>query len=179
MGAVHLAILGGHRDCAAALLQRGAGLGGHEETPLQLAVRGGDAATIAWCLQRGEPFTGGLCHLAGSGRADAVRVLLAAGADAGAPDTEGGVTPLQLAADRGHDACVAALLEAGAPVGPAIAGRGLTALHLAAMHGHDDCVRLLLDASAPRDAQDADGRTARDWAAGGNHTMTAALLEIS
>ena len=68
------------------------------------------------------------------------------------------------------------LLAAGAPVDGATTDRHLTALHLAAMYGHDDSVALLLAAGASRDARDADGHTALDWALDGGHDNCVALF---
>lgn len=190
LSAVHLAVVGGHRDTATLLLERGADPSGADPDPtdpdadadplLMFAVMSGSAETIAWCLERGEPLAdapGALHGLASRGHVDAVRVLLAAGAAPGELNGSG-LTALHLAADQGHDDCVAALLAAGAPVDERMADRGLTALHLAAMHGHDDCVRLLLDAGADREAPDAVGRSALDWSVRGHHSMTAEMLSF-
>jgi ankyrin repeat protein len=173
--AVHFAFLGGHEACARALIDRGADV---DATMLHLAVQGGAAPLIQWCLDRGEPVTGAPQALIGCARegwTEALAVLLAAGADPAEADG-GGVTALHLAADRGHTACVDALLRAGAPVDLATTERRFTALQLAAMHGHDECVALLLAAGASREERDADGHSALDWALDGGHDDCVARL---
>ena len=175
MTAVHLAFLAGHVDCARALIDRGADSDG---PLLALALRGGAAPLIRWCLDRGEAiaeFPGALIECARAGRVDALNVVLAAGADAG-KGQDFGVTPLHAAARHGHAACVDALLAAGAPVDLAATDRRFTALHLAAMYGHDDCVAILLAAGASRDERDADGHHALDWALDSGHDGCVALL---
>lgn len=174
MSAVHFAILSGHTECAMTLIDRGADVTGCDQSLMSLAERGGSVPLMQWCLDRGEA-PGELRGWAGAGRADVLAALIAAGAPAEGVDGAG-ITPLQVAADRGRLDCVDVLLAAGAAVDLVSADRGLSALHLAAMHGHDDCVRALLGAGASPDMRDASGKTAYDWAVSGNHEPTVALL---
>ncbi|KAL8811996.1 MAG: hypothetical protein Q9200_001362 [Gallowayella weberi] len=79
-----------------------------------------------------------------------------------------GRTPLQAAAENGHDAVVAQLLLAGAdPNGPAAEIGGLSALEAAAKGGHLDVVERLLQAKA---AVDGDGSGSRNEEADGRPT---------
>ncbi|MFE2324895.1 ankyrin repeat domain-containing protein [Streptomyces sp. NPDC059385] len=107
-----------------------------------------------------------------AGRAEVVRLLLAAGADPGrdaGPYDE--ATPMALAAMNGHTAVARALLDAGAdPCGPA--GRMCyVPLVLAATHGEcgsSATVDLLLDRGADPEERMRD-RTALEWAARFGH----------
>ncbi|GAB4821600.1 hypothetical protein N2152v2_008646 [Parachlorella kessleri] len=101
---------------------------------------------------------------AAAGDASAVHALLRAGrADRNSKDPEG-LTPLHLAASKGHLSTLVALLEAGAQpdLGDA---QGRTALHWAAFEGRADCVRALLDAGSSAAAVDAHGSTPLHFAA--------------
>ena len=73
-------------------------------------------------------------------------VLMEAGADANKARDDG-VTPLYIAAQKGHDAVVRALLEAGADVNTAW-DNGATPLRIAAVNGHEAIVHILSDAGA-------------------------------
>ena len=74
------------------------------------------------------------------GQSDAVKTLLASGADPNA--TDGSNTPLSLAASQGKTDVAKILLDAGASV----KGQGnATPLYLAAVGGYLDTVELLLD----------------------------------
>ena len=84
--------------------------------------------------------------------------LIAHGADVDYRDPVNGVTPLFIAAERGHDAIVRALLDAGADKDLA-AHDGATPLFIAADNGHDAVVRALLDAGAGKDLADNGGVT--------------------
>ena len=53
------------------------------------------------------------------------------------------VTPLHVAAGKGHKAVVQLLLARGADVNATMRGRGITSLNLAAHGGHTDVVRIL------------------------------------
>jgi ankyrin repeat protein len=143
-----------------------------------------------------------LVRAAKAGDREAIRLLLAKGADANAA-TADGITPLMAAAGVGSrdsdtrgryktekDAMesVRLLVEAGARINAAD-NRGQTPLHGAAFWGWNGLVRLLVDLGAKPDAKDKRGMTPIDSAmgrAGGNgfggnridvHKDTAALLE--
>ena len=136
-----------------------------KRTRLMHAAHRGDAERVRWLLARGAPqearCLGGwtaLFFASDGGHVDAVRVLLAAGAEAGAVNGALGSTPLHNAATTGHAGVVEALIEAGADVNAARAS-GATPLHCAAERGHADAVRALLKAGASVDARQADGAT--------------------
>jgi ankyrin repeat protein len=95
------------------------------------------------------------------GGAEAVRVLLDAGADPDA-DQENPmrVRPLHSAAARGDREAVRALLEAGAETNPRQQG-GLTPLHAAAHSDDAEMAALLLEHGADPALETDDGRDAR------------------
>jgi ankyrin repeat protein len=99
-------------------------------------------------------------HLAAFfGHAQAVRLLLDAGADPNAVGTSeqiGPVQPLHSAAATGRLECVRLLLAHGADVN-ARQGGGFTALHAAAASSDTELARLLLAAGADATARAEDG----------------------
>lgn len=119
-------------------------------------------------------------HLASHfGQTDAVRVLLGAGAEAGARSRNSlenqplhaavaGDVPLTL---------VRALLAHGADVNATQSG-AFTPLHGAAQKGNLALVRLLLDAGADPDARAEGGKTARDFAAEAGHGAVVRTLDL-
>jgi ankyrin repeat protein len=111
----------------------------------------------------GDGFTA--LHLAAFfGQDDAVRLLLARGADLDAHGTGWMTgTPLNSAASAGHAATVDLLLEAGADP-DAVQRGGWTPLHSAAHNGDARTVELLLAHSADPSATDDDGRSVADMA---------------
>jgi uncharacterized protein len=146
-----------------------------------------DAKLTSAALQRshtpGEPLLGvgttPLMRAARNGDFAAMRLLLAAGADANATQPKG-ATVLMMAAGLGRGLGVFAkdvgteddlrqaaqlLIERGADVNSAN-GDGLTALHLAAQAGLDTVVSLLAQHGARLDVQDKKGRTPVDMAMG-------------
>ena len=84
---------------------------------------------------------------ANSGSADAVRVLLDAGASVNVAHAGNGVTPLIAAAVAGNDEMLEALIAKRADVDHAEA-RNWTALSFAAQYGHATCVDQLIAAGA-------------------------------
>ena len=120
--------------------------GRRKRTRLMYAAAHGDAARVSWLLARGAPreakdlvhsFTA-LHWASWKGHVDAVRALLAAGANVEAAST-GGVTSLIEALGRGyrHTEVVRALLAVGADVEAAAAGfDGRRPLHFASQGGH-------------------------------------------
>jgi ankyrin repeat protein len=111
----------------------------------------------------GDGFTA--LHLAAFfGQDDAVRLLLARGAD---PDARGTGwmtgTPLNAAASARHATVVALLLEAGADP-DAVQRGGWTPLHSAAHNGDARTVELLLAHGADAAAMDDDSRSVADMA---------------
>jgi uncharacterized protein len=107
----------------------------------------------------GDGFTA--LHLAAFfGHAEAVRLLLDAGADpnaVGASEQIGPVQPLHSAAATGRLECARLLLDRGADVN-ARQGGGFTALHAAAASSDAELARLLLAAGADETAKADDGR---------------------
>ncbi|MDR3285152.1 MAG: ankyrin repeat domain-containing protein [Holosporales bacterium] len=96
------------------------------------------------------------------GHTEAVRALLAAGANREIKGTDGS-TPLFIAAWNGKIEAIKVLIEAGANVN-AQNNRGDTPLHYAAFKGHTEVVKVLLAAGADKEARDRGGDTPRDLA---------------
>jgi cytohesin len=71
-----------------------------------------------------------------------VRALIEAGADVNKAE-DGGVTPLYMAAEQGHEAIVRAVIEAGADVNKAM-DDGATPLCIAAQFDNETIVRVLI-----------------------------------
>lgn len=114
------------------------------------------------------------------GRLEALKLLLAAGADVNAPARNAmQVRPLHSAvAHRQPDVALAMaemLLDHGADVNVAQHG-GWTPLHQAAAHGHTAMVRLLLAHGADPTARSDDGRTPADMARPTPYDEVLALL---
>ena len=108
-----------------------------------------------------DPNEEGFVLAAREGHLEVVRLLLEAGVDKDAPNTDDR-TALHIAAQEGHLEVVRLLLEAGADKDAADTDgwSGWPALLIAAKKGHLEVVRLLLDAGADQDAVDTDGWTA-------------------
>ncbi len=109
-----------------------------------------------------------------SGDTEAVKALLAKGAEVEATDDRGH-TALMNAALGGHTRTVEVFLDAGAAV-DARDNKGRTALIVAALNGHSDTVRVLLDNGADINAKDNDGTTASLSATLDGHSDTVRLL---
>lgn len=103
------------------------------------------------------------------GEVEAVRALLAKGADVNTKTTYG-VTPLFYAASRGHAEVVKVLLERGAEVNVKDKFYGMKPLGWAASKGYAEVVRLLLD----KGADDRDG--ALMAAVAGGHVDTVRVV---
>ncbi len=149
------------------------------------AARVGEAEAVRALLRagvdvnvaRGDGITS--LHLAAErGHAGVARVLLDAGASAGAGTRIGRYTPLHLAARGGHGDVAALLLKAGADVHAATTNSGATALHLAAgaVRG-DGAVAVLLEAGADSNAREASaGQTPLMFAAAANRAEAIEVL---
>ena len=107
------------------------------------------------CAHRDSPP---IWHAAQQGHLEVVRLLLEAGADMNAANTDG-TTALFVAAEWGYLEVVRLLIEAEADMNAKDA-HGDTALLVAAMRGHLEVVRLLLKAGADMNVVDTDGATA-------------------
>ena len=126
----------------------------------------------------GDGFTA--LHLAAFfGQDDAVRLLLARGAD---PDARGTGwmtgTPLNSATSARHAAAMELLLEAGADP-DAVQRGGWTPLHSAAHNGDARAVELLLAHGADPTATDDEGRSVADMAAESGDDATIAAIAAS
>ena len=126
----------------------------------------------------GDGFT--VLHLAAFfGQNDAVRLLLARGAD---PDAAGTGwmtgTPLNAAASARHATVVALLLGAGGDP-DAVQRGGWTPLHSAAHNGDVRTVELLLSHGADPSAVDDDGRSVGDMAGESDDAATIAAIAAS
>ncbi len=121
-------------------------------TPLMLAAERGQLEILQVLLDAGvnvnEATTdhGYTALVFACNNADAVKVLLNAGADANAKN-HSGVTVLMYAAMDGDLGAVKALLDAGADVNT-VAGSSMTALGRAYSTGHSDIADLLIRAGA-------------------------------
>lgn len=90
------------------------------------------------------------------------------------------VTPLQLAAEWGREACVEALVRRGVALDAATPSSAMTALHFAAASGHVGAVRALLAAGADREARDGThGATPQQWAEFMGHAAATAAFAAS
>jgi WD40 repeat protein/TPR repeat protein len=153
------------------------------DTPLNVALRGGNADVATLLLSAGsDPSrSDGLgataLHAAAIGNVRTlIPKLVAAGGRIGAADRDG-VTPLMLAASSGSGAVVKELLKNGAYI-DATDRFGETALMYAAQFGNDDAARVLRDANA--DATKiggSGGRNALQWARWYGRTDVAHFLE--
>ena len=100
-----------------------------------------------------------LVALVRRGRTTDVASLLAGGADANEPSTDGtGATALLVASEKGHTKIVKKLLAAKADVNRA-ANDGATPLFVAAWEGHTEIVTKLLAANANVDQATKEGHT--------------------
>jgi len=138
------------------------------------AVKAGDRAAIRTLATRNTVNTAeadGMTALHWAVRADdadAVQLLIRAGANASAANRYG-ITPLSLAATNGNASIARALLNAGAnPNAPGPDGE--TVLMTAARAGSADVVTALLDRGVNVNATESwQGQTALMWAAAENH----------
>ncbi|KAL2081407.1 hypothetical protein ACEWY4_023260 [Coilia grayii] len=175
----------GSADVAALLLCRGADplLRDHQgQTPLTLAARQGHVGVLQVLLDWAQDQHGleaasartmlehsdiegwtALRSAAWGGHAEAVRLLLEAGAEVDGCDADGR-TALRAAAWGGHEEILLTLLDHDAQVDKADR-EGRTPLIAAAFMGHKEAVEILLDAGAEADLADGDGRTALSVAA--------------
>jgi ankyrin repeat protein len=186
-------------DAAQRLLRSGANpdaANRYGVTPLSLAAENASAAIIQALLQAGAHPTGAILMTAArTGNAEAVRMLLARGADANARDSSLGETALMWAAAENHPEAVRALIEHGADpnarsdklVYPkdrfglegvtTILPRGSwTALMYAGRQGALESARTLAEMGADLNLADPDGTTAIELAILNGHFDTAAIL---
>ena len=110
------------------------------------------------------------------GHVEVARFLLELGAEVNTPSQNGlKVTPLNSAAAGRHYEIAMMLLEKGA--NPNIRQeRDFVPLHSAAMNGQIEMVKVLLQYGADKDLQNADGKSARDFALENGHKIVAEVL---
>lgn len=139
-------------------------------TSLHLAAQWGDTEVVSRLADTGpinQPDRMGLTplhHAVAGNHAEAVKILLARGADANAVIPGTLETPLQAAAFLSDPTIMQLLLEHDANPNPASAD-GETPLLLAAQLGHTEEVRLLAAIGVDLNVQDSVGRTALHYAA--------------
>lgn len=116
-----------------------------------------------------------LVDAARKGDMDAVRALLAKGADVNEASGDG-MTALHWAAYRGDVMLATALLKAKASLAATTRLGSHTPLHVASRNGHGEVVAILTKAGAPVDARTMGGATALHLAAEGGDTLAIAAL---
>ena len=126
-----------------------------------------DEATLLTCIRAGtcvnhvEPAGGGASHLwlaSQDGDLSAVALLVHAGAALN-QSKAGGITPLYIAASKGHAAVASLLLSARAIPSLARELNGVSPLHIASRRGHTEIVTMLLQAHAATEQVADDGST--------------------
>jgi ankyrin repeat protein len=196
---LHWAVRANDLDTAQSLLLAGANpdaANRYGVTPLSLAAENASAPMIQALLQSGaHPTDSILMTAARTGNAEAVRMLIARGADANARESSLGETALMWAAAENHPEAVRALIEHGADpnarsdklVYPkdrfglegvtTILPRGnWTALMYAARQGSLEAARTLAEMGADLNLADPDGTTALELAILNGHFDTAGAL---
>lgn len=165
--AMHWAAHMGHGQIAEALIKAGANVKAvtrNGATPYALALNKGNASVIEILLKAGEDpkavIAGepAIMMAARAGNPEAVKSLLAHGADPNVAEPTRKQTALMWAASEGHGDVVRVLIEGGADV-RARSSEGFTPLHFAARGGDVTTTRLLLDRGATIDDPDKAGRT--------------------
>lgn len=189
--ALHVAARLGHLGLVCALLDLGAD--GHARTswgmtPLSMAADPETAATLRKRVgedPRPSPTAAAqmLYACAAAGRAQPIFSLVVLGADVNVRqqclvgELPAHVSPLHVAAARGHADVVKALLSAGAAPSGGVDPGLATALHVAAGGGFLETATLLKDAGADLAAKDAVFHsTPAGWAAFAGHEEIAKLL---
>ena len=189
--ALYEAAAGGHVEVLQLLLDHGArveGLGGKSMTPLAHAAVRDQVASMEVLLKAGAKPDGPsgtvppLYEAVMFGNLNAVRTLLAHGADPNLP-YKAGITPLMCVSQHVARAravtmaqIVAALIDAGATVNARSKG-GLTALHFAARHNEPEIAELLISVGAQVNARDPKGATPLHYASQkGGEEMIQVLL---
>uniref|UniRef100_A0A8C5WD73 Fibronectin type III and ankyrin repeat domains 1 n=1 Tax=Leptobrachium leishanense TaxID=445787 RepID=A0A8C5WD73_9ANUR len=116
-----------------------------------------------------EPLTGEHLHRAVNKNEDAkvISILQTGQVKADTPD-KFGLTPLMVAAQKGHLRLVELLIDHGADINQED-GSGKNSLMLACFSGHLDVVQCLRERGASWEGRDRCGSTAMHWAADGGH----------
>lgn len=182
--ALHWAVQNEDAAMVDLLLRSGAGVSATNRygiTSLYLACTTGNAGILSSLLDAGaNPHfaIGGetpLLCAARTGNTEALRVLLARGADVKAREPAKGQTALMWAAAENNAPAIKLLIEAGADVQTRTPG-GFTALLFAVRGGHIDAVRALLEGGGKVDEALPDGTSALVLATINAHYELAALL---
>lgn len=196
---LHWAVRANDLNTAQSLLKAGANpdaANRYGVTPLSLAATNASAPLIQALLAAGaHPTSSILMTAARTGNAEAVRMLIARGADANARESSLGETALMWAAAENHPQAVRALIEHGADPNArsdkleyakdrfglegvtTILPRGSwTALMYAARQGALESARTLAEMGADLNVADPDGTTAIQLAILNGHFDTAAML---
>ena len=168
----------GQADAVKLLIDAGANVNARNKnrhTALMKAAYRGNTDHAERMLRQRMTFS--LSWPASTRHADAVRLLIDAGADVNAK-TKDGHTALMWAASQGQTAAVRLLLDAGAGLDHKLVWDGRTALLRAASGNHPKTVKLLIDAGADVNAKRKEGFTALMMMAGEGHTeIVRALIE--
>lgn len=196
---LHWAVRANDVDAAQRLIRAGANpdaANRYGVTPLSLAADNASAPLIQMLLQAGAHPTGAILMTAArTGNAEAVRMLLARGADANARESSLGETALMWAAAENHPEAVRALIEHGADpntrsdklvyskdrfglegVTTILPHGSWTALMYAARQGSLEAARALAEAGADLNVADPDETTALHLAILNGHFDTAGML---
>ena len=149
---------GGHEDCLSLLRAAEA----EEKHVLLKAAQRGDVGEVRRCLSAGADARAverALFPASEGGHAACVKLLIAAGANPNAEDTDDkyGDSCLRLAVREGHTECVRLLLAAAADANAVAYGGQDSCLMLAAKRGDAECVKLLIDAGADVHFEDCEG----------------------
>ena len=142
------AAFNGNRDGVRRLLRMGIDTAGFDAA--EVAILRNDTTALKQLIaagydvnKRGLYRMAPILWAAGLGRTECIRLLLAAGADAGVIGPDSG-TALQRAAGQGYSASVKHLLQAPGVDANRSDEEGDTPLHYAAYCGYADCIRHLL-----------------------------------
>lgn len=182
-----LAVGLGKVDAVKAFIEHGADLlsvkhVGNGETALHLAAGNGQAEVVSLLCRVGGVDANAVngdgwtpLHMATlKGEPGTVRALLAAGADAGL--VCGNVSPIGLAATRGHEDVLRAILQHVDDVNSTCTADGQAALHVAAYQSNPWVFEILIGAGAIVDRRDFHGDTPLCIAA--SHSCPAAVTVL-
>ncbi len=164
---------GGKADCVRKLIEAGCDINARDfidHSPLARAAgKEGDLARLRVLLEHNhddqneaanlQRLDDALSQAASGSRADAIPVLLDAGADLQAVD-KGRRTPLHAAANYGNRETITVLIQAGADLESHGHSTGGTPLILSASWGTAETTHALIDLGADLEGRDESGRTA-------------------